>query len=78
MVADLLPSIHIHNDHSNRYAANAAFITLVAADYGIKTDEGRAWALKQINYMLGACVCSALNTPSPHAPTNRPRLPDPL
>jgi len=38
---------------SNRYAANAAFIALVAADYGIHTDDGRAWATKQINYMLG-------------------------
>ena len=38
---------------SNRYAANGAFIALVAADYGIHTDDGRAWATKQINYMLG-------------------------
>jgi len=38
---------------SNRYAANGAFIALVAADYGIHTDDGRAWATRQINYMLG-------------------------
>lgn len=38
---------------SNRYAANGAFIALVGADYGIHVDDGRAWAMKQINYMLG-------------------------
>jgi hypothetical protein len=26
---------------------------LVAAEYGIHTEDGRKWATKQINYMLG-------------------------
>lgn len=38
---------------SNRYAANGAFIALVAADYGIHVEDGRAWAMQQIHYMLG-------------------------
>lgn len=39
--------------HSNRYAANAAFIALVGAEYGIHTEDGRKWATKEINYILG-------------------------
>ena len=39
--------------NSNRYAANAAFIVLVGAEYGIHTEDGRKWATKEINYMLG-------------------------
>jgi len=37
----------------NRYAANTAFLALVAADNGIKPDEYRTFARKQIHYMLG-------------------------
>ncbi|XP_041377748.1 endoglucanase 4-like isoform X2 [Gigantopelta aegis] len=36
-----------------RYAANTALIALIAAEDGIKTTSFRAWATKQINFMLG-------------------------
>jgi hypothetical protein len=32
----------------NRYAANTAFLSLVAADYGLKPDEYRAFAMSQV------------------------------
>jgi len=38
---------------SNRYAGNAAFIALVAADSGIQTGKLQKWAAEQINYLLG-------------------------
>jgi len=38
---------------SNRYAGNAAFIALVAADTGIMTGKLQKWANEQINYLLG-------------------------
>ncbi|KAK7490976.1 hypothetical protein BaRGS_00017848 [Batillaria attramentaria] len=38
---------------SNRYAANAAFAALVAAEEGVMTAKLRPWAIEQINYMLG-------------------------
>ena len=38
---------------SNRYAANTAFLALVAADQGLKRTAYRNFAKKQINYMLG-------------------------
>lgn len=38
---------------ANRYAANTAFLALVAADYGLKPSTYRAFAKKQIGYMLG-------------------------
>jgi len=38
---------------ANRYAGNAAFIALVAADAGIQTDKLRKWGAEQINYLLG-------------------------
>lgn len=38
---------------SNRYAGNAAFAAMVAADLGINTDTLRKWATEQINYLLG-------------------------
>lgn len=38
---------------SNAYAADASFIALVAAKYGVLSTEGRAFAQSQINYMLG-------------------------
>lgn len=37
----------------NRYAANAAFIALMAAEEGIHAANYKAWALSQINYLLG-------------------------
>merc|ERR1711976_465281 len=37
----------------NRYAANAAFIALVAEKYGIMSGQGKNWARGQIHYMLG-------------------------
>lgn len=37
----------------NRYAANTAFLALVAAENGIKTAAFREFARKQIHYMLG-------------------------
>jgi len=44
---------HLIQWGSNRYAANFAFICLGAANAGIKTDEYREYATKQIGYMLG-------------------------
>ncbi|RMX51380.1 hypothetical protein pdam_00011347, partial [Pocillopora damicornis] len=38
---------------SNRYAANTAFLALVAADQGLKRTAYRNFAKKQINYVLG-------------------------
>ncbi|XP_078367250.1 endoglucanase A-like [Oculina patagonica] len=38
---------------SNRYAANTAFLALVAADHGITPTAYRNFAKKQIHYMLG-------------------------
>lgn len=38
---------------SLRYAANAAFVALAAAEDGIGGDQFKSWALSQINYMLG-------------------------
>ncbi|GFO36046.1 endoglucanase [Plakobranchus ocellatus] len=38
---------------STRYAANAAFAALVAADVGIDGAVNRKWAVEQINYILG-------------------------
>ena len=38
---------------SNRYAANTAFLALVAADQGITPTAYRNFARKQIHYMLG-------------------------
>ena len=37
----------------NRYAANTAYLALVAADQGIKPDTYRNFGKKQIHYMLG-------------------------
>lgn len=37
----------------NRYAANMAFLALIAADHGIKPTVYRPWAQQQIHYMLG-------------------------
>ncbi|XP_005099315.1 endoglucanase E-4 isoform X2 [Aplysia californica] len=38
---------------ANRYAADAAFIALVAAEDGINSATYRKWAAEQINYILG-------------------------
>lgn len=38
---------------SNRYAANTAFLALVAANLGLRPAVYRNFAKKQINYMLG-------------------------
>ncbi|GFS19131.1 endoglucanase [Elysia marginata] len=38
---------------STRYAGNAAFAALVAADVGIDSQANRKWAVEQINYILG-------------------------
>ncbi|KAK3581341.1 hypothetical protein CHS0354_016185 [Potamilus streckersoni] len=38
---------------SNRYAANGAFIALLAAVDGIETHDYVTWAMSQINYLLG-------------------------
>ncbi|XP_046580066.1 endoglucanase E-4-like [Haliotis rubra] len=38
---------------SNRYAGDAAFVALVAADAGLDTATYRKWAVEQINYILG-------------------------
>lgn len=32
----------------NRYAANTAFVSLLAADYGIDPDANREWAVQQV------------------------------
>ncbi|KAK3581344.1 hypothetical protein CHS0354_016188 [Potamilus streckersoni] len=37
----------------NRYAANAAFIAVMAAADGIETHDYLTWAMTQINYLLG-------------------------
>ncbi|XP_071145235.1 endoglucanase-like [Mytilus edulis] len=37
----------------NRYAANAAFIAVIAAADGIGGDKFKNFAMSQINYMLG-------------------------
>ncbi|XP_064612033.1 endoglucanase E-4-like [Liolophura sinensis] len=37
----------------NAYAANAALVALMAAENGLNVDKYRAWAEKQINYILG-------------------------
>ncbi|KAI0211181.1 Endoglucanase F, partial [Lamellibrachia satsuma] len=39
---------------SLRYSANTAFLALVAADNGIHTTAGRAFAKTQLEYMLGS------------------------
>ncbi|KAK2174573.1 hypothetical protein NP493_792g00000 [Ridgeia piscesae] len=39
---------------SLRYAANSAFLALVAADKGIHVSKGRAFAKTQLEYMLGS------------------------
>ncbi|XP_046375110.2 endoglucanase 4-like [Haliotis rufescens] len=36
-----------------RYAANTAFIALVAADNGLHTEEYRKWAMSQLHYAYG-------------------------
>ncbi|XP_025084443.1 LOW QUALITY PROTEIN: uncharacterized protein LOC112558290 [Pomacea canaliculata] len=38
---------------ANRYAGGAAFAALAAAETGLNTATYRAWAIEQINYMLG-------------------------
>jgi len=38
---------------ANRYAGNAAFMAMLAADSGIQTDKLRSWGAEQINYLLG-------------------------
>lgn len=38
---------------SLRYAANTAFVALMAADNGINSDAYKKWALSQMNYILG-------------------------
>ncbi|XP_050412663.1 endoglucanase E-4 isoform X1 [Patella vulgata] len=38
---------------SLRYAANTAFLALLAADDGINPNQYREWAISQINYILG-------------------------
>ncbi|XP_071111805.1 uncharacterized protein [Haliotis cracherodii] len=38
---------------SNRYAGDAAFVALVAADAGLDTAKYREWAVGQMNYILG-------------------------
>ncbi|RUS91059.1 hypothetical protein EGW08_001187, partial [Elysia chlorotica] len=38
---------------STRYAGNAAFAALVAADVGIDSEANRKWAAEQVNYILG-------------------------
>ncbi|KAK7093973.1 endoglucanase E-4-like [Littorina saxatilis] len=38
---------------SNRYAGNAAFAALIAAEDGIQATTYRKWAAEQINYLLG-------------------------
>lgn len=38
---------------SNSYAANAAFVALLAAEAGLNNNTNRAWAAQQINYILG-------------------------
>nr|BAU45388.1 endo-1,4-beta-glucanase [Bellamya sp. UM-2014] len=38
---------------ANRYAGNAAFAALVAAEDGIQTARYRSWGVEQINYILG-------------------------
>ncbi|KAK3581340.1 hypothetical protein CHS0354_016184 [Potamilus streckersoni] len=38
---------------ANRYAANAAFIAVMAAADGIETNDFVTWAMSQINYILG-------------------------
>jgi len=38
---------------SNRYAGNAAFGAMVAAELGIQSDKLRKWATEQINFLLG-------------------------
>ncbi|XP_061196701.1 uncharacterized protein LOC133204978 [Saccostrea echinata] len=38
---------------SLRYAGNAAFVALAAAEDGIGGDQFKSWALSQINYILG-------------------------
>ena len=54
---------------SNRYAANTAFLGLVAADYGIGGDAGdknhpyRVWSQSQVHYILGDC-CGGINPDS--------------
>ncbi|GFR70504.1 endoglucanase [Elysia marginata] len=38
---------------TNRYAGNAAFMALLAAEAGIEPQTYRQWAAEQINYLLG-------------------------
>ncbi|XP_076456621.1 endoglucanase A-like [Babylonia areolata] len=38
---------------ANRYAGNAAFVALAAADAGIEPGAGAKWGVEQINYLLG-------------------------
>ncbi|KAK7094143.1 endoglucanase A-like [Littorina saxatilis] len=38
---------------ANRYAGNSAFLALAAAEAGISTAKYRAWAIEQINFLLG-------------------------
>ncbi|CAL1532027.1 unnamed protein product [Lymnaea stagnalis] len=38
---------------ATRYAANAAFLALAAADFGIDAAKYRKWGVEQINYILG-------------------------
>jgi len=40
---------------ANRFAANAAFTAIVAADLGLKPEGYREYAKSQITYMLGDC-----------------------
>jgi hypothetical protein len=67
---------------SNRYAANAAFIALVAAKYGVLVTESMEFARQQIHYMLGdsgrSFVVGFGNNPplqAHHAAASCPNLP---
>jgi len=57
-----------------RYCANAVFISLLAADQGIRVDECRNFARQQIHYMLGdagrSYVCGVGHNP-PQRPHHR-------
>jgi hypothetical protein len=36
----------------NRYSANTAFVSLLAADYGIDPDANREWAVQQVRTII--------------------------
>nr|XP_002122707.2 endoglucanase 13 [Ciona intestinalis] len=66
--------LYLHEWSPLRYAANTAFICLMASNAGIDSEVNAAWARRQIHYMLGDSGRSyvvGFGTRSPQRPHHR-------